>query len=168
MKSAEQTGRDFRQGYVFRLALHIWGDAAGVPKERALRLVEEALEAAQAVGVYPTQAHDLVHRVFYRPPGDIAQEIGGVGCCLLALAESVGLSADEAEVTELQRVKAASAENLRAKHIAKEQAGLTAKERPELSQLIEQAKIAVAAMTPEEREAMWIAQRESWVKQDSD
>lgn len=33
-----------------------------------------------------------------------------------------------------------------------------------LSVLVQEAKAAVAAMTPEEREAMYRAQREGWVK----
>ncbi len=37
-------------------------------------------------------------------------------------------------------------------------------ERPALSRLIEESKAAVAAMTPAEREAMWQAQRESWLR----
>ncbi|TPI86392.1 hypothetical protein [Mesorhizobium sp. B2-8-9] len=36
--------------------------------------------------------------------------------------------------------------------------------RKSLSVLLEEAKARVAAMSPEEREAMWQAQRESWVR----
>lgn len=36
--------------------------------------------------------------------------------------------------------------------------------RPELDRLVEEAKRRVEAMTPEELEAMWRAQRESWVR----
>ena len=35
---------------------------------------------------------------------------------------------------------------------------------PNLSRLIEEAKARLEAMTPEDRAAMWKAQRESWVR----
>jgi hypothetical protein len=38
------------------------------------------------------------------------------------------------------------------------------KTRPDLDELIEQSKARVAAMTDEEREAMYAAQRESYVR----
>ena len=48
----------------------------------------------------------LVDHVFSRPPGEVGQELGGVGLTVLALAETVGLSADQEERAELWRVRA--------------------------------------------------------------
>ena len=82
-------------------AVAAWGEAAfgreqitSIP-QRALRLLEEAIEAYQAAGADQAMAHKLVDFVFARPVGQLAQELGGVGVCILALAEAAGLSADE-------------------------------------------------------------------------
>lgn len=37
-------------------------------------------------------------------------------------------------------------------------------DRDNLERLIEESKVKVAAMSPEEREAMWETQRQSWVR----
>lgn len=71
---------------------------------RPLRLLEEATEAAQAAGVGHAQAGSLLDHVYGRPVGDVAHEIGACGIALLALAESVGIDADVAEVIEGRRV----------------------------------------------------------------
>jgi len=72
--------------------------------QRGLRLLEEAIEAFQAVGGDEGMAKRLISFVFARPPGEIGQELGGVAVTLLALAEAAGLSADEEECREIHRV----------------------------------------------------------------
>lgn len=98
-------GRDARQAAVADWARRAFGEAraASVP-HRALRLLEEACEVYQAAGAGQPQAHQLLDFVFSRPPGIVDQELGGVGVCLLALAQAVGVSADAVEAREVERV----------------------------------------------------------------
>jgi NTP pyrophosphatase (non-canonical NTP hydrolase) len=97
--------RDQRQAAVFAWAQQAFTEeqATSLP-QRGLRLLEEAIEAAQAAGCSRVMAHALVDFVFDRPPGELSQELGGVGVTVLLLAAAAGLSADEAERVEVERV----------------------------------------------------------------
>ena len=79
------------------------GHATSVP-QRGVRLAEEAVEAAQAAGVPREMVHQLVDYVYDREPGELRQELGGLGITILALAAAAGLSADKCERDELTRV----------------------------------------------------------------
>jgi hypothetical protein len=79
-------------------------DQATSLPQRALRLLEEAIEAFQATGGDPAIAHKLVDFVFGRPAGTVNQELGGVAVTTLLLAAAAGLSADEEECREIHRV----------------------------------------------------------------
>lgn len=98
------------------------GHASSVP-QRGVRLLEEAIEAYQAAGGTEEMAQRLVSFVFSRPSGEISQEIGGVGVCLLALANAAGLSADYEEALEIARVLAKPASYFTARNEAKNAAG---------------------------------------------
>lgn len=96
------------------------------PKERGLRLLEEAIEAAQAVNVSREDAHKLVDYVFGRPTGEISQEISGVLVTVLSLADAAGISAELSLVREIARIHEPSfREKVRAKHNTKELAGIS-------------------------------------------
>lgn len=97
--------RNVRQVAIALWAIECFGEeqARSVP-QRALRLTEEAIEAAQAALVDERLVHDLVKYVYGRPVGEISQEIGGVGVTLLALAAAVGVSADIVEYAEVERI----------------------------------------------------------------
>jgi len=97
--------RDQRQAMVMAWAEAAFGreEATGLP-QRGLRLLEEAIETFQACGGNAEIAHELVTYMFRRPQGTIGQELGGVAVSLLALAAAVGLSADEEERREIDRV----------------------------------------------------------------
>ena len=97
---------------------------AGELPERALRVVEEAIELAQALGVPEGQAHRMVCRVFDRPAGEPGRELGGLGVTLLACAAALGMQADQEEDIEVERVLAIPAEEMRARHAAKIGAGV--------------------------------------------
>jgi hypothetical protein len=73
--------------------------------ERALRLVEEAIELAQACGVGRDALHRLVDYVLDRPVGDPAQEIAGCMVTLYAAAHALGVDADEVFEQELSRIQ---------------------------------------------------------------
>lgn len=116
--------RDGRQGHVARWCAAAFGaEHAQNVTQRAVRLAEEAIEAAQACGADPAMLHRLIDHVYEKPPGVIRQELGGVGVTLLALAAACDLSADEAEVAEINRVLSKPLEHFRARNAAKNAAG---------------------------------------------
>lgn len=73
--------------------------------ERALRMLEEAVETTQCCKVPRDQVHRLIDYVYDRPVGDISQEIGGTAVGLLALAAFSGVNSEEALLTELDRIE---------------------------------------------------------------
>lgn len=97
--------RNLRQEMIANWATAAFGktEATSLP-QRGLRLLEEAIEAYQASGGDEAMAHKLVSFVFARPPGTVGQELGGVAVTTLALAAAAGVSADEEECREIQRV----------------------------------------------------------------
>lgn len=98
---------DSRQGSVADWLERAFGNGVSTPlraRERALRVLEEAVELAQVEGVTPAEIARLQAYVYDRPVGDPMQEIGGVRLALLAYAVEKGLSADRAELAELAHV----------------------------------------------------------------
>ena len=93
-------------------------------KERATRVLEEACELAQAANVGLDKVLDLVQHVYEQPAGKVGQEVGGVGTCLLAFCEAFGVSADELEQKEFDRVTALPLAHFRKRHNAKADAGV--------------------------------------------
>lgn len=71
---------------------------------RALRLVEEAIEAAQAAGVPESQVLAAVGIVYQRKVGELYQEVGGVMLTAAVLMGIRGLDIDELFDMELRRV----------------------------------------------------------------
>ena len=116
--------RDMRQTITTQWARKAFGDNSivSVP-QRGLRLLEEAIECAQACGVPIDKAQALLEFVYHRPVGVIAQEIGGIGVTMLVLATACGLSADEEEAREVARVLAKDPAEFAARNAAKNAAG---------------------------------------------
>lgn len=116
------TSRDARQAAVFA-----WAKAAFSVREatslrqRGIRLLEEAIEAFQACDGAEDDARKLVAFVFARPVGEIGQELGGVAVTLLALA--AGLSAEQEEEREVNRVLSKRIEDFTKRNAAKNAAG---------------------------------------------
>lgn len=88
------------------------------PQERAMRLLEEALELAQAAGLRKLQALALVEYVYGRPLGLVAQEVGGVMVTLAALCSAFYLDLGRCASDELARAIAHTRE-IRAKQAGK-------------------------------------------------
>jgi NTP pyrophosphatase (non-canonical NTP hydrolase) len=72
--------------------------------QRTIRLNEESVEACQVANVDPDLLHEQIDEVYSRPVGELNQEIGGIGLCVLLLAASAGLDADQEENREVKRV----------------------------------------------------------------
>jgi len=99
------------------------GGDADVPT-RGRRFLEEALELFQANGGSVEDALRLAWYVFNRPVGEVPQEIGGVMVTLYALAEVLGLSVEECEVAEIDRVLSKPVEYFQKRQQEKREAGL--------------------------------------------
>lgn len=94
-------------------------------KVRALRLVEEAIEFAQAREVPVEQMHLLIDTVYGRPIGVANQELGGVFMTAIIAAAIEDLDPEECFLTELRRVLAKSPEHFRQRNEDKLALGLT-------------------------------------------
>lgn len=121
---AEAGVRDARQVRALSWARAAFGDreACSLP-QRGLRLVEEAIEAAQAAGTPKDKIVDLVHHIYRQPAGALGQEIGGVALTTMILAEAASVSADVEEQRELARVLSRPLEHFAARNQAKNDLG---------------------------------------------
>lgn len=86
---------------------------------RAARFLEEAVELAQAVGLPKDHAARVLNYVYSRPPGDPAQEMGGVSNTQYALAGALSLSVAECEEREIARCLSKSPEHFAQRNIDK-------------------------------------------------
>lgn len=116
--------RDRRQEAVLRWATSTFGVPALSIEERISRLLEEAIELAQAEGFSPERAHALIDHVYTKAPGEPVQEAGGVGVTLLAYCATAMFSADEAEALEFGRVLAIAPSHFRQRQNVKADNGV--------------------------------------------
>jgi hypothetical protein len=122
----EAVPRDARQARVRSWVLETFGPASDQPYERVLRVLEEALEPAQSVGLPRGLAARLADHVFSRPAGEPAKEAGQLGVTLLAFCGASGFSADELEALEAHRVLSINPDYFRQRAAAKASVGLAA------------------------------------------
>ena len=87
-------------------------------KERAHRLLEEAIELAQASGLSKDEALLTMDYVYERPPGEVIQEVGGVYTCLSALCSAHDIDMVDAAEAELERIEGLQ-EQIRVKNLTK-------------------------------------------------
>lgn len=123
LTAAAQAGkddRDERQQIVFDWGKRAFGEAQMSDKVvRAARMIEEAAELAQACELPKDHAQRALDHVYGRPAGDPKQEAGGVGVTLMALCQTLGLSADECERVEVARCLSKSVEHFAARNQVK-------------------------------------------------
>lgn len=100
-------------------AIETFGPIAADPNERSCRFVEEALELVHADGMPREIVERILVRVYSRPPGPIAKEIGQAMATLECLAENIGLSADAECEREFARVKGIPKDEWTRRHAAK-------------------------------------------------
>jgi hypothetical protein len=93
-------------------------------KERAMRLVEEAVELAQAEGITVGMCHRQVEHVFRRPAGEPAQEAGGVAVCLLGWCAATGNLLIDIATREVERIEAKPVDQIRGSVVRKMDADL--------------------------------------------
>lgn len=142
-RNLEDEARARRQAAFLAFAVRTWGDVANHRDQRAVRLVEEALEAADATRV-DFFTHDecgtdnpvdlspggraeylrelctaLISHIVRKPADSPLREIGGVAVSLMAYAEAHGLQVAECEKLELERVYSKPRKELQERHAAK-------------------------------------------------
>jgi hypothetical protein len=124
--------------------LEVWAvrcfgeDEAHSIAHRALRMFEEACEVLQAAGVGIELLRTVAERVYAGEPGDLDQELGGLGVTTLLLARAAGLSADIEEQREYSRVLSMPDDHFAARNKAKIDAGLGAPEILHIHRMREQ------------------------------
>lgn len=98
------TSRDYRQKVVVEWGRRAFGaDHMADKIVRAARFMEEAAELVQAIGLPKDHAQRAFDHAYSRPAGNVNQEAGGVAVTLMALCDTVGLSAEQCEITEINR-----------------------------------------------------------------
>ena len=114
------------------VAIHDWvwralgPTVATDPRERAKRVLEEAIELAQAEGIPDREAIAVVNHVYRRPVGEPSQEAAGVGFCWIAYCEAKNFQGISLVIKELERIDTPEMiENVRLKHDMKVQAGIS-------------------------------------------
>lgn len=112
------------QERILRWALETFGPCALNRQERAACLIEEAIEVAQAAGLPWDMVGKIAGRVYTRPAGELAIELGQTMITLQAMAELAGLDLDTCADTEWNRCRLVPAEHFRAKHAASVAAGV--------------------------------------------
>jgi NTP pyrophosphatase (non-canonical NTP hydrolase) len=117
-------GRKRRQMVVFKWAARVFGACTLSPMERALRILEEAIEVAQAAGVSEDTTRRMADRVYSRSMGVLRDEVGGLLVTALAMCEVLGVDGDELERDEMERVLSLPESFVREKHDAKVRQGL--------------------------------------------
>lgn len=73
-------------------------------KVRALRLLEEAIELAQAELVTVEEVGVIISQVYAKPPGHPVQELGGVLTTAGAYANTVGVDMEDVAWLEALRI----------------------------------------------------------------
>ncbi len=111
------------QKNVLDWAVGSFGRCAIDRQERAARLVEEAIEVAQAMGLDQSLIPKIADRVYEGEPGDLWQELGGCQITLQAAAESVEHELDDCADREWRRVLSKPKHWWAKKHAAKVAAG---------------------------------------------
>lgn len=93
-----------KQKEVFNWASRVFGDPLINDNERAARVIEEAAEIAQCLGLSRERLDRIVDRTYNRPKGKIDQELGGMIITLETLAEYQNVNLREVAELEWQRV----------------------------------------------------------------
>ena len=100
------------------------GEAHMQPRERAMRLLEEALELAQAEGITEDMIRDQAEHVFCRPAGTPVNEAGGVAICLLGWCASTNSQLLSIIASEIMRIENKPIDQIRGSLARKADAGL--------------------------------------------
>jgi len=109
---------------VVQWAEEMFGPVARDKHERAHRFLEEAIELAHAAGVDLRTVDKISQRVYSRPAGEIAKEIGQARMTLNAFAWNIGVEPEAEERREWDRIRAIPKEEWQRRHAAKIKIGI--------------------------------------------
>lgn len=84
LERAASDCRDERQRQTFAWARAVFGDLNSMAAPRGVRLLEEAVEVAQALGIPSVLCQQVIAHVYSKPAGRVSQELGGVGGWLVS------------------------------------------------------------------------------------
>lgn len=116
--------RNLRQDQTHAWCTAVFGESHATSlRQRGVRMMEEAIELAQTCHVPREMIHRLVDFVYEREVGEFRQEMGGLGVTLLCLAGAAGVSADECEDAEVQRILSKDPLHFRQRNEEKNAAG---------------------------------------------
>jgi len=99
-------------------------------RERSMRLLEEAVELAQAEGISWGLAAKQVAHVYDREPGEPSQEAAGVAICLLGWCASTSHTFEDLATKELARIEAKPLDQIRGSLARKADADLVTMPTP--------------------------------------
>jgi NTP pyrophosphatase (non-canonical NTP hydrolase) len=116
-----------RQESLLAWAVDTFGEVARDPIERSLRLIEEAAEVVQTVGLSKEEVLKVVERVYSRPPGALCNELGGLVMTTECLAEAMGYDLETQADWEYKRITSIPKEQWQRKHKEKVVAGTAVK-----------------------------------------
>ena len=94
------------------------------PHERAMRMLEEAVELAQALGVSEEEFLHIGAIVWTKPTGEFRQELGGAALTLLGCADGCGEILSECAFKELQRIESLPPEKFQRRQALNAEAGI--------------------------------------------
>lgn len=93
-------------------------------KERAMRLLEESIELAQAEGIEMELALKQLMHVYSRPAGNPMEEAAGAAICLYGWCEANGVRVSDLASKELERIESLPDEKIQSSLKRKAEAGL--------------------------------------------
>lgn len=118
-------GRARRQQVVFGWVERVFGASiANNVIERATRVLEEAVEVAQAAGIARETAIRVVNRCFGRDVGNVEDEVANLSITLLALCATLKVDAETLERDEIERILAIPDSHMRDRQARKFDAGI--------------------------------------------
>lgn len=97
---------------IWQIAVNRWGDYVFGPRKEehgahvySLRLLEEALELAQAEGATIAEVQHIVSQVLSKEPGEPKKELGGVLICVSGYANAAEFNLGEVFEFEYARIQ---------------------------------------------------------------
>lgn len=107
----------------------VFGSIKITPRIRAMRLLEEAYELAQAEGVSELECVIIRDQVYGKPAGEPRKELGGVLTTAFAYADCADFDSSDAFWTEFERIMdPAMMEKVRHRNLAGDKIGFKKEE----------------------------------------
>lgn len=113
-----------RPGRALIWAVEMFGDIALDRRERVMRFVEEAIELAEAMSLTSSELQAIMVRVYNRPSGNVARELGQCQVTLECLARAIGVDLEDEATKEFHRIQSIPKAEWERRHAAKVAIGI--------------------------------------------